>query len=322
MKNYIIRRILQILPVFLGILFILFFIIDKAPGSITGNIMDPNMTPEMIAELRERLDPSLPFYQKFINWIIEALHGNFGYSFKHYKPVTTVIGQNIGCTFVLALTALILAMCLGIPTGIISATKQYSFLDNVLTILSLIGIALPTFFLGLLLLKVFAFDLRWFPSFGLSDPLKAHADFWTRFTDKARHLVLPAIVLGLAETASFMRYTRSSMLEVIRSDYIRTARAKGLSEKVVIYKHAFRNAMIPIVTLLGFRIPGLISGAVMTETIFSLPGVGKLSVEAVNTRNYPLLLGINAMLTMATLFGTLLADLMYAAVDPRIRYDK
>ncbi|MBR0478652.1 MAG: ABC transporter permease, partial [Solobacterium sp.] len=217
--------------------------------------------------------------------------------------------------------ALVIAMLIGIPAGIISATKQYSLVDNFLTVFSLLGLALPTFFAGLLLLKVFAIDLQWLPIFGLTDPSKANAGFWVRLGDHAYHLILPAIVLGLAETASFMRYTRSSMLEVIRSDYIRTARAKGLSEKVIIYKHAFRNAMIPIITLLGFRIPGLISGAVMTETIFSLPGVGKLSVEATTTRNYPLLLGINAMLTLATLLGTLVADLLYAAADPRIKYD-
>ena len=321
MKNYIIRRLLQIIPVFLGILFILFFIIDKAPGSITSNIMDPRMTPELKAALQEKLDPKLPFYIKFINWIGEALHGNFGWSAKHYKPVIQVIGENIGCTFALSLIALILAMLIGIPCGIISATKQYSITDNFLTVFSLLGLALPTFFAGLLLLKVFAIDLKWLPSFGLSNPSNANADFLTKLGDYAYHLVLPSIVLGLTETASFMRYTRSSMLEVIRSDYIRTARAKGLSEKVVIYKHAFRNAMIPIITLLGFRIPGLISGALMTETVFSLPGVGKLAYDATTTRNYPLLLGINAMLTITTLLGTLLADILYAAADPRIKYE-
>ncbi|MBQ1326250.1 MAG: ABC transporter permease [Solobacterium sp.] len=283
--------------------------------------MDPRMTPELKAALQAKLDPKLPFYVKFWNWIVEALHGNFGWSAKHYKPVIQVIGENIGCTFALALAALVIAMLIGIPAGIISATKQYSLVDNFLTVFSLLGLALPTFFAGLLLLKVFAIDLQWLPIFGLTDPSKANAGFWVRLGDHAYHLILPAIVLGLAETASFMRYTRSSMLEVIRSDYIRTARAKGLSEKVIIYKHAFRNAMIPIITLLGFRIPGLISGAVMTETIFSLPGVGKLSVEATTTRNYPLLLGINAMLTLATLLGTLVADLLYAAADPRIKYD-
>ncbi len=321
MKNYIIRRLLQIIPVFLGILLILFFIIDKAPGSITANIMDPTMTAEMKAALQEKLDPDLPFYTKFWNWLVQLAHGNLGYSYKHYQPVLEVIKENIGCTFALSLSALLIAMLIGIPAGIVSATKQYSVLDNVLTVFCLVGLALPTFFFGLLLLKVFAVDLRWFPTFGLVDSTAKFTSTWAKIRNEAYHLVLPSIVLGLAQTASFMRYTRSSMLEVIRSDYIRTARAKGLSEKVVIYKHAFRNALIPIVTLLGFQIPGLISGAVMTETIFSLPGVGKLSVEAVTARDYPMLLGINAILTMVTLLSTLIADILYAAVDPRIKYE-
>ncbi len=321
MKNYIIRRLLQIIPVFLGIMFILYFIIDKAPGSITANIMDPTMTPELKAALQAKLDPDLPFYEKFYNWLVQCLHGNFGYSYIHYKPVMTVISENIGCTFALALSAMIISMLIGIPCGIISATKQYTLIDNVLTVISLAGLALPTFFFGLLMLKIFAVDLKILPTFGLSSPAMARAGFFQKLGDWAYHLILPSCVLGLAETASFMRYTRSSMLEIIRSDYIRTARAKGLSEKVVIYKHAFRNAMIPLITLLGFRIPGLISGAVMTETIFSLPGVGKTSIEAVTARNYPLLLGINAMLTMTTLCATLIADILYAAADPRIKFD-
>ena len=321
MKNYIIRRLLQIIPVFLGIMLILYFIVSKAPGSMTSTIMDPTMTAELKAALQAKLDPDLPFYQKFFNWLVECLHGNFGYSYTHYKPVIEVIGDNIGCTFALSLSALVIAMLVGIPCGIISATKQYSALDNVLTVFSLAGLALPTFFFGLLMLKVFAVDLGIFPTYGLSTSTLRNASFFTKLGDYAYHLTLPAIVLGLAETASFMRYTRSSMLEIIRSDYIRTARAKGLSEKVVIYKHAFRNAMIPLITLLGFRIPGLISGAVMTETIFSLPGVGKVSIESVTQRNYPLLLGINAILTFVTLCATLLTDILYAAVDPRIRFD-
>lgn len=321
MRNYIIRRLLQIIPVFLGVLLILFFITDKAPGSITSTIMDPNMTAELKAELQQKLDPDLPFYEKFWNWLVQFLHGNLGYSYKHYKPVAEVIKENIGCTFALSLIALIISLLIGIPCGIISATKQYSAIDNVLTVLSLVGLALPTFFFGLLLLKVFAVDLGWFPTFGLTDATKVFTGFWDKKLNQLYHLILPSIVLGLSQTASFMRYTRSSMLEVIRSDYIRTARAKGLSEKTVIYKHAFRNAMIPLVTLLGFSIPGLISGAVMTETVFSLPGVGKLSVEAVNNRDYPLLIGINSILSLVTLLATLIADILYAAVDPRIKYD-
>ncbi|MEG1016381.1 MAG: ABC transporter permease [Oscillospiraceae bacterium] len=321
MKNYIIRRILQIIPVFLGILFILFFILDKAPGGVTSNMMDPRMTPELKAALAEKLDPDLPFYTKFINWVGQAAQGNFGYSTKHYKPVMEVIGDNIGPTIALAAIALVLSMLIGIPAGIISATKQYTLVDNSLTVLSLIGLSIPSFFFGLILIKIFGVDLGWFPIFGLQNPMMMNTGFFAKLGDYAWHLFLPSVVLGLAETATFMRYTRSSMLEVIRSDYIRTARAKGLKEKTVIYRHAFRNAMIPIITLLGFSIPGLISGAVMTENIFSLPGVGKLSVEAVSTRNYPLILGVNAILTLATLVATLIADILYAVADPRIKYD-
>ena len=207
------------------------------------------------------------------------------------------------------------------PCGIVSATRQYSRVDNILTVVSLIGISIPSFFFGLLLLKFFAVDIKIFPLFGLQDPLLMNPNFFTKLADYAYHLFLPTLVLGMGSAATFMRYTRSSMLEVIRQDYIRTARAKGLREKVVIYKHAFRNAMIPIITLLGLWLPSLISGALMTETIFALPGLGKISVEAVNARNYPLILGINAMLAMLTLIGALVADILYAVADPRIKYD-
>lgn len=321
MKNYIIRRILQMIPVFLGILFILFFILEQAPGTPASNMMDPKMTPEQKAELVQKLGLDTPWYERFVNWIVEALHGNLGYSVNHKKPVTEVIGDYIGPTLLLALISLIIAVLVGVPAGIISATKQYTAVDNVFTVISLIGVSIPSFFFGLLLLKAFAVDIQLFPLFGLKDPLLMSTGPIDKALDVAWHLVLPSIVLGLGSTATFMRYTRSSMLEVIRQDYIRTARAKGLKEKTVIYRHAFRNAVIPIITLFGFWIPSLLSGAVVTETIFALPGLGKISVEASFTRNYPLILGINAMLSILTLIGALVADILYAVADPRIRYD-
>jgi len=320
-KNYIIRRILQMIPVLIGILFILFFILEQAPGTPVSNMMNPKMTPAQKAELTEKLGLNTPWHERFVNWIGEALHGNLGYSINHKKPVTDVIGDYIGPTLLLALISLCISILIGIPVGVISATKQYSFLDNVLTVFSLIGISIPSFFFGLLLLKNFAVDIRLFPLFGLKDPLLMSTSYVDKILDIAWHLVLPSIVLGLGSTASFMRYTRSSMLEVIKQDYIRTARAKGLKEKTVIYRHAFRNAVIPIITLLGFWIPSLLSGAVITETIFALPGLGKISVEATMTRNYPLILGINFMLAFLTLIGALVADILYAIADPRIRYD-
>jgi len=320
-RTYLIRRFLQIIPVFLCILFILFLINEAAPGGPMTTMMDPNMTAEQRAILEERLNPSLPIHQKFINWIEQALRGNFGFSTRFKKPVTAVIGDFIGPTFLLSISALCLSLLIGIPIGIISATKQRSLADTSATVFALSGISMPTFFFGLLLLRFFAIDLRWFPLFGMRNMMLRNAPWLTRALDVAWHTTLPAIVLGLASTASFMRYTRSSMLEVIRQDYIRTARAKGLREKVVIYRHAFRNAVIPIITLLGFWIPGLLSGAVMTESVFGYPGLGKVTVEAVNTRDYPVLLGVFSMLAILTLLGALLADILYAIADPRIKYE-
>lgn len=321
MRNYIIRRLLQMIPVFLGIVLILFMIIELAPGDVVSGMIDPKMSAEQKEALRAKFNPDLPVIEKFWNWLVQAFQGNLGYSVKHRKPVTEVIGMLIGPTFTLAFIAMLLAMVIGIPAGIISATRQYTKIDSVLTIISLIGISLPSFFFGLLLIKYLAVDLNWFPTFGLRDPLLRNSSFLVTLGDRAWHLVLPVIVLGMGSAASFMRYTRSSMLEVIRQDYIRTARAKGLKEKVVIYRHAFRNAMIPIITLIGFWIPGLLSGAVMTETVFGLPGLGKTMVEAVTGRNSQLIIGICAMTAVLTLIAALVADILYALADPRIRYD-
>ena len=321
MRYYILRRIIQIIPVLIGIIFILFFILEQAPGTPVSYLMHPRMTPEQKAELEEKLGLDIPWYERFVNYIKEASQGNLGYSSTHKKPVTEVIGNYAGPTLLLALVSLTISIFIGIPAGIISAVKQHTVIDNILTVMSFIGISIPSFFFGLLLLKAFAVDIQLFPLFGLKDPLLMSDNIFVKIKDIAWHLVLPSIVLGLNSTASFMRYTRSSMLEVIKQDYIRTARAKGLKEKTIIYRHAFRNGIIPLITLLGFWIPLLLSGAIVTESIFALPGLGKISVEAAMSRNYPLILGINSILAILTLIGSLVADILYALADPRIRYD-
>lgn len=320
MKNYLIRRFLQLIPVFLGILFILFFILDNTPGGPASTIMNPRMTAEQRRELEERLNPDLPVPQKFVNWLGQAVKGEFGYSTKHNKPVTEVMASAMPQTFTLAFASLIVALLIGIPIGVLGAIKQYSWMDNVFTVFALIGISMPSFFFGLILIQVFSVELGLFPLFGFRNPLLNGSPL-EEILDVAHHLVLPVTVLGLGSTASFMRYTRSSMLEVVKQDYIRTARAKGLREKVVIYRHAFRNAIIPIITLLGFWIPSLFSGAVITESIFGLPGLGKMGVDAVTARNIPLIIAINAMLAMLTLLSTIIVDILYAVADPRIKYE-
>ncbi|MCL2095391.1 MAG: ABC transporter permease [Oscillospiraceae bacterium] len=321
MRAYIIRRILQIIPVFLGILIILFMIIELSPGGPMGNYIDPKMRPEMKEALAEKFGLNDPPVTRFFKWIGATLQGDLGQSIKFLKPVTEVLRPMIGPSLALSSLSLLLAMLVGIPAGIVSATKQYTLADNSLTVFSLIGISMPSFFFALLLLKFFSVDLGLFPLFGLRNPLYNAPNIFAQMGHMLWHLALPTVVLGLGSTATFMRYTRSSMLEVIRSDYIRTARAKGLAEKVVIYRHAFRNAVIPIITLLGFWIPALLSGAVITESIFGLPGLGKISVEAVMYRDYPIILAINAMLAMLTLLSTIIADILYAAADPRIKYN-
>ncbi len=321
MRTYIIRRLLQMIPVFLGIVVLVFFIVYNAPGGPYATLMDPRMTAEMKAELNEKLGLDKPVYVQFYNWGKEAVQGNLGYSTIYQRNVADVIEAYIGPTFLLTFVALLFSLLVGIPAGIISATRQYSKTDHTLTILSLIGISMPSFFFGLLLLQFFTIDLGWTPFSGMRTVGGSYPNILAYWGDVAWHMLLPVIVLGLGSTASFMRYTRSAMLEVIRQDYIRNARAKGLKEQVVIYRHALRNALIPIITLLGFWVPGLLSGAVITESIFGWPGMGRVAIRAAMNRDYPLLLGINMLLSILTLFGNLLADIFYGIADPRIKYD-
>jgi len=321
MRTYILRRVLQILPVMFGITIIVFFIVHNAPGDPTTNMMDPNMTVVEKARLKEKFGVDKPIIVQYVDWLTEVVSGNLGYSWKFQRPVAEVMGERMFSTFYLSFISLVISLLIGIPAGVISATRQYTKTDYFFTVFSLVGISLPSFFFALLLLKFFAIDHQFFPLSGMTTPGSSDWSTWAQVKDIASHTVLPAVVLGLGSTASFMRYTRSSMLEVIRQDYIRTARSKGLSEKVVIYKHALRNALIPIITLLGFWVPSLFSGALITEQVFGWPGMGLLGYQAVTDRDYPLLMGVNLFLSMLTLVGNLLADIFYGLADPRIKYD-
>jgi len=321
MRNYIIRRLLQLIPVFLGITIILFLIIELSPGDASTNFIDPRMRPEQRAEIARRFGLEEPAPTRYFLWLTNMLRGDLGMSMRYQRPVTEILAPMIPTTMLLATLAFLFSIIIGIPAGIISATRQYSLADHSLTVFSLIGISLPSFFFGLILLRIFAIQLQWFPLFGIRNPLYAPPNAIAGAMHMLHHLILPMIVLGMGGTATFMRYTRSSMLEVIKSDYIRTARAKGLSEKVVIYRHALRNGMIPIITLFGFWLPALMGGAVITESIFGIPGIGRTAVDAVNFRDFPIIMAVNSMLAFLTLLGALVADLLYAAADPRIKYD-
>lgn len=318
MTTYIGRRFLQMLIVLFGVSLIIFFIIAKAPGDYVSNKANANMTEEKKQELRESMGLDKPLGTRYLTWIKNSLKGNFGDSLKFRQPVISVINTYIWNSFVLGLAAFVASILIAVPIGIVSATKQYSFVDGFFTVLALIGISLPAFFLGLLIIKFLAFNMKIFPVGGMISTGSSNTGL-SHMIDVLYHMFLPFLVLTTVQVGSLMRYTRTSMLEVIRQDYIRTARAKGLKESVVIYKHALRNALIPIVTILGLSLPGLFSGAMITETIFAWPGIGKIAFDCLAARDFPFLMAFNMLMAILTLLGSLIADLSYALVDPRIR---
>jgi peptide/nickel transport system permease protein len=277
------------------------------------------MTAEKEAQLRHLYGLDQNIVVRYGNWVKDAVHFNFGTSYKYKQPVSKVIGTYMWNSFYLAIASFIFSIILAIPIGVISATKQYSAFDSTFTVFALIGISIPSFFFGLLLIKWMAIDLRLFPVAGMTTT-GSNATGFAYVKDVLYHMFLPFLVLTLSSVAGIMRFVRTSMLEVIRQDYIRTARAKGLKEKVVIYRHALRNGLIPVITLLGMSLPSLFGGAIITETIFAWPGIGKITMQAISVRDYPLLMGFNCLLAALTLIGNLIADISYAVVDPRIRY--
>ncbi len=304
--------------VLFGVSLIIFTVIAMAPGDYVTSKANPNMTEEKKQELRESMGLDKPIVQRYFTWMKNSLKGNFGDSLKFKQPVISVINTYVWNSFLLAVTSFIASLIIAIPIGVVSATKQYSAIDGIFTVLALIGISLPAFFLGLLVIKFFAFDLKLFPIGGMTATGSNYTgiQYWI---DVLYHMFLPFLVLTVMNVGSLMRYTRTSMLEVIRQDYIRTARAKGLKEAVVIYRHAFRNALIPIVTILGLSLPGLFSGAIITETIFAWPGIGKIAFDCLSTRDFPFLMAFNMLMALLTLIGNLIADVSYALVDPRVR---
>ncbi|WP_350343949.1 ABC transporter permease [Proteinivorax tanatarense] len=319
MKKYLIRRLLILIPVLLGVSIIVFALVEAMPGNPYSDQIDPTVPQEEYQERLERMGYYDPLPVRYARWLGRSLTLDFGYSTNYGAPVTEVIAGRLPNTILLGGLALVFTIVVAVPLGVISATNQYSILDYAVTVFAFIGLSIPAFFFGLLMIKFLSFELGLFPISGTG--LDADYTGIRMLLHRIHHLILPTIVLGLLSTASVMRYTRSSMLEVIQQDYIRTARAKGLNEKIVIYKHALKNAMIPVVTVVALMLPTLVSGAVLTETIFSWPGVGTLMIDAINNRDYPLLMGITMMLSTVIVFANLLADILYAVIDPRIKYD-
>lgn len=315
MQRFLLRRLVITLPILLGITLLSYLIMSLTPGDPVKMLIDPNTT-QADLEIRRRalgLDESV--IVRYVKWLNELAHGNLGYSFSSGAPVTKRIGERVVPTLTLTLTALLLSYLIAVPVGMVAAIRRYTWLDYSVTFFTFLGISLPTFFLGLAGIYVFALRLRWLPVGGTLTLGGAGG-----LLDNLHHLILPATVLAAAGAGVLTRYVRSSMLEVLGQEYVRTARAKGLAESIVHRRHALRNALMPVVTLAGLQIPGLLAGAVITEQIFEWPGMGRLTIEAINQRDYPVLMGITLIAAVLVAVGNLLADIAYSVVDPRIRY--
>lgn len=320
MAKYIIRRILQAVPVLIGITLLTFLIMQLAPGNPMQTMIDPRISVEDLQKAEDNLGFNKPLIIQYWNWLKEILHGNLGYSIKTREPVARMIGERLPATLLLTITAFLISFVAGIPLGVYSATHKYTKADYGLTVFAFIGISVPSFFLGLGLIYLLSLKAGILPTSGLETIGRGYTGM-VLFVDKLKHLIMPAVILALPNMATVMRFTRSSMIDVLNQDYIRTARAKGLKEKLVRYKHALRNALIPVVTIFGLSIPFLFGGAYITETIFNWPGMGSLGIAAITAREYPVIMGLNLFTSTLVLMGSLIADIMYAFVDPRIRYN-
>lgn len=319
MSKYVRKRLLQSIPVFFGITLLTFGIMQLAPGGPLANMISPRISSESLQRAKEALGLNRPVLVQYFAWLKELLVGNFGYSITSGEPVLGMIFERLPATLLLTGTAFMISFIIGIPLGVYSATHKYTLGDYGLTIFSFIGISVPSFFFGMGLIYFFALRLGWLPTSGFGSTTFSGSD-WAAFIQRLRYMIMPVMVLSLGNLSTVMRFTRSSMVETLNQDYIRTAKAKGLSKRVVIYRHALKNSLIPVITIFGLSIPNLFGGSYITEKVFSWPGMGLLGVNAISNRDYPVLMGLTVFTALLVLLGNLLADILYSIVDPRIRY--
>ena len=319
MATYVLRRLIQAIPILIGISVVSFAIIHLAPGDPTDRFRSGRVSPETIANLIRLYGLDKPLVEQFTSWFTAFWQfwkpEAWGFSFVDGRPVTEKIAEKVPTTMLLMGTSLLVTVIVAVPLGVLAAVKQYSWADKIITTLATIGYALPSFVLGVLLLFIFSIRLNMFPSFGMQS-LGQEGNL----ADIAWHMFLPVSSLAIQQIAGWSRYMRASMLEVLQQDYVRTARAKGLSGSRVIFKHALRNALIPVITLLGLTLPSLLAGAAITESIFSWPGLGYMAVQSVQTNDYPVVLATVMIGGVMVILGNLLADILYGLVDPRIKY--
>lgn len=314
MLKYIVKRVLIAIPVLIGITILDFLLMNLAPGSPLDMMRNP-MVSEIALDLKaETLGLNQPIYIQYFKWVNELFHGNLGFSMITYQPVSNLIASHIGPTLLLMGVSLLFGLLIAIPVGVLSATKQYSKADYTVMTASLFGISIPSFFFSLILIYLFTVKLKWLPSSGMVTLGGSGG-----FVDILRHIILPATVLIISVAGRNSRYVRSSMLEILEQDYLRTARAKGLKEFLVVNKHAMRNALIPIITVVGMEIPLVFGGAVVIEQIFSWPGIGLLTMSSILSRDYPAIMGLNLVAASIILVSNLLTDIAYSIANPGIK---
>ena len=316
MFRYILKRLLYAIPVFLGITFVIYTLINLAPGGpLSVLAASGEMSLSDLEALKISMGLDKPIVIRYFIWLGDLLHGDFGISYRTSQEVSLMISQRIMPSLMLTGTGILAAMLVGVPLGIISAYKPNSVWDHISTFISFIGASVPNFFLSLLLIYVLAVKLKWFPTSGMQS-----SGMSGNLLDLLHHPALPAFVCGIQPIGNYIKQTRSSVLEVLNEEYIKTARSKGLTNVVIVLKHAFRNALIPIVTTISLSIPFLIGGAVVTEQIFAWPGIGSLMITAITSRDYPVIMGVAVLICGVVLVANLILDLIYAALDPRIKF--
>ncbi|KAB7897248.1 ABC transporter permease subunit [Rouxiella sp. S1S-2] len=314
MWSYVIKRLLATIPIFIGLSLIVFFIMSMIPGDPAQALLGAWATPENVARVNQELGLNKPVWQQYLIWVNNMLHGDFGRSYVLNRPVIDEVIQRFSATLILGGTALLLSTVLGLLAGIFSAVRQFGWGDRLITLLVLIGISLPSFWIGLLMIMLFAVQLPWFPASGMVEAWGGGG-----FTDVAHHLVMPAVTLSIVATGVIARLTRTAMLEVLRQDFIRTARAKGLSERKVIYRHAFRMALVSVIPVVGIQAGFVLGGAVYIETVFQWPGLGAMLVKAVSTRDLLLVQGGVLVAAAAYVLINLFTDILQALLDPRLK---
>jgi len=322
LPQYILRRIIQIVPLLVGVIVVNFIVIHIAPGDpVLVIVGEYGTTPEYLAMMRAKMGLDKPLWLQLLIYLKTTLQGDLGHSFVWNQPVLKIILEFVPATLLLMGVSLVLSVVVGVPLGVWASRKPYSLGDNSITTVSLAGYSIPVFWLGIMSILLFSVRLRWLPTQGMKTIASSLTGFGY-YLDIARHLVLPATVLALAQLALITRLTRASMLEVMSLDFMTTAWSKGLDENQVIFRHGLRNALLPIVTIIGLQVGYTFGGAILTETVFAWPGLGRLMLRALSTRDYPLIMGMFIVITLMVIAANLITDIVYAALDPRVRYAK